>query len=103
MSQVNAGLAQDISVLMGEAFADAIVVAFSACDDLNDPLSTLQKKQVISSCMSLIVHLRSQVECVLDLDDIARECVGDGDRLSSMFNDITIDLQIEENKMGFDD
>lgn len=96
MSQVNAALANDISVVMGEAFSDAIIVAINACDDMNDPLSTLQKKQIISACMSVVIHLRGQVECILDLDDIARECVGDADKLSLMLSDISVETGEDE-------
>lgn len=100
MSSGNSSLAGDIAVAIGDSFSDAIVVAMRACEDLNDPLTLLQQKQIISACMSVVIHMRGQIECILDLDGIARECVGD------MIDGISIDMNvndIEEGEIGFND
>ena len=99
----NASLANDISVVLSDAFSEAIVVGIQSCDDMNDPMSLLQQKQVISSCISVVLHMRDQIECILELDGIARECVGDSDKLQMMFEDISIDMDVEDGRIGFDD
>jgi hypothetical protein len=103
-SSGNASLANDISVALGDAFSEAIVVGIQACDDLNDPLSLLQQKQIVSSCIAVVVHMRDQIECILELDSIARSCVGDDEKLKSLFGDIElVDTDIDEGKIGLDD
>lgn len=92
----NTSLANDISVVLSDAFSEAIVVGIRSCDDLNDPMSLLQQKQIISSCITVVLHMRDQIECILALDEIAKDCVGDPDRLQKMFNDITVDIPMED-------
>lgn len=99
----NAALASDISVMIGEAFSEAIVVGFQSCDDMNDPLSLLQQKQIISSCMSLLLHAQSRIECILELDGIARDCVGSDTSLEDLYGDVVIELDIKNRKVGFDE
>lgn len=102
-SSGNASLADDISVALGDAFSEAIVVGIQSCDDLNDPLSLLQQKQIVSSCIAVVIHMRDQIECILELDGIARSCVGDNQKLSSLYEDIDINMTIDDDRIGLDD
>jgi len=92
----NQNLANDISIVMAEAFSEAAIVAIAACEDLNDPLSLLQKKQMLSSFATLMIDTRNRVQCILDLDGIARECLGDTSKLYNLHSDISIELDEDD-------
>lgn len=95
----NDSLANDITVLIVEAFSESAIIAIASCEDVNDPLSLLQKKQIFSSFAATLLDTRNRIKCVLDLDGIARECVGDTTKLGHMHSDITIEFETD----GVDD
>jgi len=99
----NACLAGDITVEIGSAFSEAMIVAFEACDDQMDALSMLQKKEVLGACMTVFIDMRERVLRILELDLIARECVGDTNKLRDFFEDIGVNMNIEDDRVGFDD
>lgn len=98
----NAALASDISVMLAEAFSEAFIVGIKCCEDMNDPLSLLQQRQMVSACMTVMMDVRDKIQCMLDLDDIARDCVGDIDLLTQLHDDIVVEMNNNE-KVGFDD
>ena len=100
---VNSAIAGDISVALGDALSEAIVIAFQACEDTNESLSLSQKRQIISACMIVVLDSKQKAECILDLDDIARECVDEPSRLAQLFQDISIDVDSSANRMSLDD
>lgn len=99
----NICLAGDISVEVGSAFSEAMIVAFQACDDQSDALTMLQKKEIINACMSVFIDMRERITRILELDAIARECVGDENKLKDFFKDIDVDIVIENKEIGYDD
>lgn len=100
---VNAAVAGDISIALGDALSEAIVISFQACDDSNEPLSLAQKRQIISACMVVVLDSKQKVECILDLDDIARGCAEEPNRLAELFEDVGIEIDFDSDKIGFDD
>ncbi|MEI7441367.1 MAG: hypothetical protein WCK43_07030 [bacterium] len=94
----NQNLANDISVVMAEAFSEAAIVAIASCEDMNDPLSLLQKKQMLSSFATLMIDTRNRIQCILDLDGIARECMGNTSKLYDLHSDIFIELDNDNDE-----
>ena len=94
----NSCLAGDIAIEIGDAFSEAMVVAFQACDDLSDPLSSLQKKQIVSSGISVLIDMRDKVNRIIELDGIARDCFDDPEKIKDMFNDIEISFMESEEE-----
>jgi len=89
MSQ-SAELAVDITMVLGDLFAGAAVDAFAACEDLQDPLSPNQKKQVVGVCMATIIQARTDIERLIALDGLAKELFRDSQ-------------EVEFSDVGFDD
>lgn len=94
MDSGNAALAGDLAVESGVALSDAIISAFQTCEDLSIPLCHEQKKQIIASCVVVITDMKERFCRVIDLDDIARNCLSDRDD-SDLFSDIVI--QVDDN------
>lgn len=99
-SSGNAALASDISVMLAEAFSEAFIVGIRCCEDMDDPLSLLQQKLMVGACMTVLMDVRDKIQCVLDLDDIARDCIGDTDLLRQLHDDIVVEM---DGKIGLDD
>lgn len=87
----NACLSGDIATEVGTAFSEAMITAFQACDDINNPLSPLQKKEIASCYMSVFLDMRDRIHRIMELDSIARICYDDPEGLKSMFDDIKIE------------
>lgn len=77
----NAALSSSISVALIDSFSEALVTAFAACDDENDPLSLHQQRQVVSSCMSVAIGLSTKIEHLLDLDILTRDLLGESPQI----------------------
>lgn len=73
----NQGLAGDITVETAVAFSDALVTAFQICEDIDIPLSSEQKKHIISSSMSVVVDIKDRIHNIIELNNIAREILSE--------------------------
>lgn len=95
----NKALAGDIVVEVMSSLSEAVVSAFQWCDDLDIPLSQEQKKQIFNAYISVVLDMRDKVRTIIELDDIARDFVGESDKVKEAFQDmITMDI---ETKGGF--
>ena len=88
----NRALAGDIVVEVMTSLSDAVISAFQWCDDLNISLSSEQKKQIFNAYVSVIMDMRERVCTIIELDDIARDIIGDSDKINKAFPEITVDI-----------
>ena len=88
----NRALAGDIVVEVMTSLSDAVISAFQWCDDLNIPLSSEQKKQIFNAYVSVIMDMRERVCTIIELDDIARDIIGDSDKINKAFQGVTVDI-----------
>jgi predicted RecB family endonuclease len=88
----NKALAGDIVVEVMTSLSDAVISSFQWCDDLSIPLSSDQKKQIFNAYVSVIMDMRERVHTIIELDDLAREFVGDSDGVKGNFKEITVDI-----------
>jgi len=78
----NKALAGDIVIEVMTSLSDAVISAFQWCDDLNISLCPEQKKQIFNAYVSVIMDMRERVCTIIELDDIARDIVGNSDKNS---------------------
>lgn len=92
----NQSLAGDIAVTLGDLMSESIIIAFQACDDMDDSLSLNQKRHIVSACMVVIMESKDRIRQILDLDSlIDTPVLNEEDNIYPLFEEITNEFDAE--------